>query len=253
MNRSRYLIGVLVLIAVFSAPHMIRAAEGITFEDLVKKVEALTGGYSGLRMRVSAIETQIAPTPTIDRRETLKDRLTATSQAARVTVTTRAQATRRSKAKATATAQALARRQTSRANATATARANSVPRAVAVEMWNKSTRPVTEVISTSLLEIARLFEIPGYVASGDVFYLKTLLWQIQLAYKDALAIVPPSSLSQVHEVFLRAMGYCNSGAGYTLSFLEDSDASDLEKAILAFDECGYSMERATQMLEAIQR
>ena len=248
MNRSRYLVGALVLVAVFLAPQLLRASEGITLEELPKIVESLLQGHNDLKSRVAALETRSAPVatktvrPTPNRTVTAQARATIRAERANATATVRFRNQQR--ARVTATAQA---------NATATAQANSGPSAVEVEMWKKSTRPVTEVVATSLLEIARLFEIPGYVASGDVIYLKTLLWQIQLAYEDALAIVSPSSLSHVHEVFLRAMGYCNSGAGYTLSALEDSDASDLENAILAFDECGYSMERATQMLEAMQR
>ena len=241
MNRSRYLIGVLMLVAVFSAPQLLRAEDGLTLESLSERIDALFRGQNDLHQkhvlsdaRLSVIETRLAPSPTRTRQPT--PNATATAQANN----------KRKEARARATATAYAR-------ITATAQANSAPSAVAVEMWKKSTSPVTEVVSTSLLEIARLFEIPGYVVSGDVIYLKTLLWQIQLAYEDALAIVSPSSLSHVHEVFLRAMGYCNSGAGYTLSALEDSDASKLENAILAFEECGYSMERATQMLEAMQR
>ena len=241
MNRSRYLFGALMLVAVFLTPQLLRAEDGLTLEGLSERVDALFRGQNNLHQkyvlsdaRLSVIETRLAPTSTKTRQPT--PNATATAQANN----------RRQEARARATATAYAR-------ITATAQANSGPSAVAVEMWKKSTSPVTEVVSTSLLEIARLFEIPGYVASGEVIYLKTLLWQIQLAYEDALVIVSPSSLSHVHEVFLRAMVYCNSGAGYTLSALEDSDASDLENAILAFDECGYSMERATQMLEAMQR
>ncbi len=248
MNRSRYLIGVLVLVAVFFAPQLLRASEGITLEGLSERIDELFRREGVSDDRISALETQAAPTatntlrPTPYRTATAQARATVRKERANATATVRFRNQQR--ARVTATAQA---------NATSTAQANSGPSAVAVEMWKKSTAPVTEVVSTSLLEVARLFEIPGYVSSGDVIYLKTLLWQIQLAYEDALAIVSPSSLSHVHEVFLRAMSYCNSGAGYTLSALEDSDANDLENAILAFEECGYSMERATQMLEAIQR
>ena len=241
MNRLRYLIAALVLVAVFSAPQLIRADEGLTLENLSEGIETLFRGQTDLQQkhtlsdaRLSVIETRLAPTPTRTKRPT--PNATATVQANN----------RRKEVRARATA-------TAHAKITATAQADSAPSAIEVEMWNRATQPITEVVSNSMLEVARLFGIPGYVASGDVIYLKALLWQIQLAYEDALAIVSPSSLSHVHEVFLRAMGYCNSGAGYTLSMLESLDAGDLQNAILAFEECGYSMERATQMLEAIQR
>ena len=70
MNRSRYLIGALMLVAVFSVPQLLRASDGITLESLSEKIDMLFRDQSNTDARISVIETRLAPTATNTRQST---------------------------------------------------------------------------------------------------------------------------------------------------------------------------------------
>lgn len=257
-RRFRYFVLVLAIGVVLLAPQLILADDGLTLESLAEKIETLFQGQSGLQSRVAAIETQLAPTPTKTRLPTATPNATATVVAeARITATAQADARRQAvQANATATARARYRAtQVARANAksTAAAKERQGPTAAEVATYNRATEPVVEVLLEGLFGAAALFEDPKYNDNVWEFKMEGYLNQIQEAWFLALRIDPPASLESVHKTFMQGLDECLEGANNAIDGIVFSDADKLESAFEPFKRCGQLVQKASDMLDAMQR
>ncbi len=276
-RRFWYFVLVLAIAVVVLSPRLIRADDGLTLESLAEKIESLFQGQSGLQSRVEAIETQLAPTPTKTSRPippaTITAQARSTRNAARVQVTATARAQSMARARVTATAQAIAREESREANATATARARyratqvaqanakstaatkeqQGPTAAEVATYNRATEPVVEVLLEGLFGAATLFEDPKYNDSVWEFKMEGYLNQIQEAWFLALRIDPPASLESVHKTFMQGLDECLEGANNAIDGIVYSDADKLESAFEPFKRCGQLVQKASDMLDTMQR
>ena len=117
-NRTKYAVGIVLVVLGLSLPNLLLAQGELTLESLAERVENLFSGQDDLKERLAAVETRLAPTPTRTQRPTATN-----TPNARATLAAQARAT--SQVRLTATSQAVKVRLTATARARATEEAGN--------------------------------------------------------------------------------------------------------------------------------
>lgn len=233
-RKTWYLAAVLILLLL--TPQILRAEDGLSLESLLDRVETLFQGQDDLKARMAAVETQIAPTPTKTPRPTSTPRIDATATAS-------AKATAQSRFRIRATATAVAR---SRATAQVQKGANEADIAV----YSKQIFPILADLQEGLLGAGELMNSPELTDSVWNYKMDLHIGQIQTAAILAWRVTPPTSLKDVHKVFLQGMDECMEAANNIHDGVIYHDVTKLESAAEPLEECVRLLEKAAEMFDA---
>ena len=227
-RRFRQFVLVLAIGCVLLTPQLILAEDGLTLESLAEKVGSLFQDQDDLNVRVAAIETSIAPTPTQTRR-----RPTATStHNARATKAAQARAT--SQVRLTATAQAVKVRLTATARARATEEAeNQLSDTEYLEVLTFN----ADMTMMAMEGLAAAFRRPQFGDSNWRTNVNMYLDAFPFVQESLVVIVPPPSLREGHDKFLKGIAYCVSGAKLIAEGVEKRKNSKFTEAAVDFEEC----------------
>ena len=243
-TKKHFVIAVCVVAMVFSAPQLLRAAEGLTLDELTRKVEGLFNGQNELKLRVAAVETSLAPTSTRN--------ATATAES-KVRTTATARAHYRATQIAVADARKTAAARNPRRRATATRRPAATPQLALMTAgrYEDVVQEAMELSTGALIGATSSVRAITSGSSDQIEMLNMALGVIMLVYEDMLKVTPPSRLRNAHNVFVRGLKHCSEGAHIL------SDGVRLRKRIVAsvanaaadqFATCTGLIERAASMM-----